>query len=207
MYPGVGWVLWRSTAHLPASLLFHEGYLGSDQTTLTLNFSRPAAQIIAQYYQVGGGAGLHPVLLPGGCLHIYAASTHTLQCVIQTCPQACCMSVAGTAPISPLPCIHSTAGEQSRPASAPAVPHHTYLSWEGHCVRVALACPCRESHDLLAPRPPCPQFLRLGREGYTRVMHNCSSVAAHLAKLIKQMHHFKLVRWAVHWGTALGRAT
>jgi glutamate decarboxylase len=54
VYPGVGWVLWRSTAHLPASLLFHEGYLGSDQTTLTLNFSRPAAQIIAQYYQVGG---------------------------------------------------------------------------------------------------------------------------------------------------------
>ena len=46
-------MLWRSADHLSASLLFHADYLGSDQTTLTLNFSRPAAQIIAQYYQVG----------------------------------------------------------------------------------------------------------------------------------------------------------
>ncbi len=64
VYPGVGWVLWRSPDHLPSSLLFHESYLGSDQTTLTLNFSRPAAQIIAQYYQVGRGGGGGLVGLP-----------------------------------------------------------------------------------------------------------------------------------------------
>jgi glutamate decarboxylase len=50
VYPGVGWVLWRSTEDLPADLIFSVDYLGGSMPTFALNFSRPAAQVIAQYY-------------------------------------------------------------------------------------------------------------------------------------------------------------
>ena len=50
VYPGVGWVIWRDEAHLPEELIFHVNYLGGDQPSFTLNFSRGASQIIAQYY-------------------------------------------------------------------------------------------------------------------------------------------------------------
>ncbi|XP_020231574.1 glutamate decarboxylase [Cajanus cajan] len=51
VYPGVGWVVWRSKDDLPDELVFHINYLGSDQPTFTLNFSKGSSQIIAQYYQ------------------------------------------------------------------------------------------------------------------------------------------------------------
>ena len=51
VYPGVGWVVWRSTAVLPESMIFHVSYLGGDMPTLALNFSRPGAQVLLQYYQ------------------------------------------------------------------------------------------------------------------------------------------------------------
>ncbi|KAK4427003.1 Glutamate decarboxylase [Sesamum alatum] len=51
VYAGVGWVVWRSTDDLPDELVFHINYLGSDQPTFTLNFSKGSCQIIAQYYQ------------------------------------------------------------------------------------------------------------------------------------------------------------
>ena len=50
VYPGVGWVVWRSHADLPEDLVFHVNYLGGDQPTFNLNFSRGAGQIIAQYF-------------------------------------------------------------------------------------------------------------------------------------------------------------
>ncbi len=52
VYPGVGWVVWRSTADLPESMVFHCAYLGGDMPTLALNFSRPGAQVLLQYYQL-----------------------------------------------------------------------------------------------------------------------------------------------------------
>ncbi|XVE57214.1 hypothetical protein DITRI_Ditri04bG0073300 [Diplodiscus trichospermus] len=51
VYAGVGWVVWRSKEDLPDDLVFHINYLGSDQPTFTLNFSKGSSQIIAQYYQ------------------------------------------------------------------------------------------------------------------------------------------------------------
>ncbi|KAJ7975323.1 glutamate decarboxylase [Quillaja saponaria] len=51
VYPGVGWVVWRGKEDLPDDLVFHINYLGSDQPTFTLNFSKGSSQIIAQYYQ------------------------------------------------------------------------------------------------------------------------------------------------------------
>ena len=50
VYPGCGWVLWRSKSELPEELVFHVNYLGGDMPTFNLNFSRPSAYVIAQYY-------------------------------------------------------------------------------------------------------------------------------------------------------------
>ena len=62
VYPGVGWVVWRDSAALPAELIFWVNYLGDDMPTFALNFSRP-------------GPGGRPVLqLPPARLHGYAVS-------------------------------------------------------------------------------------------------------------------------------------
>ncbi|GAA4178892.1 glutamate decarboxylase [Gryllotalpicola koreensis] len=50
VYPGLGWVLWRSTDELPDDLVFRVSYLGGDMPTFALNFSRPGAQVLLQYY-------------------------------------------------------------------------------------------------------------------------------------------------------------
>jgi glutamate decarboxylase len=50
VYPGVGWVVWRDTESLPAELVFNVNYLGGQMPTFALNFSRPGAQVVAQYY-------------------------------------------------------------------------------------------------------------------------------------------------------------
>ena len=51
VYPGVGWVVWRSAEFLPEDLVFHVNYLGGDMPTFALNFSRPGAQVVLQYFQ------------------------------------------------------------------------------------------------------------------------------------------------------------
>jgi glutamate decarboxylase len=51
VYPGVGWVVWRSPEFLPQELVFNINYLGADQASFTLNFSKGASQVIGQYYQ------------------------------------------------------------------------------------------------------------------------------------------------------------
>ncbi|WP_103508302.1 glutamate decarboxylase [Streptomyces sp. SM13] len=50
VYPGVGWALWRTADELPEELVFRVNYLGGDMPTFALNFSRPGAQVVAQYY-------------------------------------------------------------------------------------------------------------------------------------------------------------
>lgn len=50
VYPGIGWVAWRSHEDLPEDLVFHVNYLGGDMPTFTLNFSRPGNQVVGQYY-------------------------------------------------------------------------------------------------------------------------------------------------------------
>ncbi|KAI5385473.1 glutamate decarboxylase 4 [Lathyrus oleraceus] len=52
VYAGIGWVIWRTKQDLPQDLIFHINYLGADQPTFTLNFSKGSSQIIAQYYQL-----------------------------------------------------------------------------------------------------------------------------------------------------------
>lgn len=52
VYPGVGWVVWRSPEFLPKELVFNINYLGADQASFTLNFSKGASQVIGQYYQM-----------------------------------------------------------------------------------------------------------------------------------------------------------
>ena len=50
VYPGVGWALWRDKASLPEELIFNVNYLGGEMPTFALNFSRPGAEVVAQYY-------------------------------------------------------------------------------------------------------------------------------------------------------------
>ena len=50
VYPGVGWIIWRDEEHLPEDLIFKVNYLGGEMPTFALNFSRPGAQVAAQYY-------------------------------------------------------------------------------------------------------------------------------------------------------------
>ena len=52
VYPGVGWIVWRSPEYLPKELVFNINYLGADQASFTLNFSKGASQVIGQYYQM-----------------------------------------------------------------------------------------------------------------------------------------------------------
>jgi glutamate decarboxylase len=47
---GAGWVIWRDTSALPSELIFNVNYLGGEMPTFALNFSRPAGQIICQYF-------------------------------------------------------------------------------------------------------------------------------------------------------------
>jgi len=50
VYPGVGWVVWRDASALPDDLVFWVNYLGDNMPTFALNFSRPGAQVVGQYY-------------------------------------------------------------------------------------------------------------------------------------------------------------
>ena len=50
VYPGVGWVVWRDADALPGDLVFWVNYLGDNMPTFALNFSRPGAQVVGQYY-------------------------------------------------------------------------------------------------------------------------------------------------------------
>ena len=50
VYPGLGWVVWRERQWLPEDLIFYVSYLGGDMPTFALNFSRPGAQVVLQFY-------------------------------------------------------------------------------------------------------------------------------------------------------------
>ena len=50
VYPGLGWVVWKDKKYLPKDMSFSVNYLGANISQVGLNFSRPAAQILAQYY-------------------------------------------------------------------------------------------------------------------------------------------------------------
>ncbi|SMY23245.1 unnamed protein product [Zymoseptoria tritici ST99CH_1A5] len=52
VYAGVGWIIWRDESYLPKHLVFELHYLGGTEESYTLNFSRPGAQIIAQYFNL-----------------------------------------------------------------------------------------------------------------------------------------------------------
>jgi glutamate decarboxylase len=46
----LGWVIWRDKSYLPEEMSFSVNYLGAEVTQVGLNFSRPAAQVLGQYY-------------------------------------------------------------------------------------------------------------------------------------------------------------
>ncbi len=52
VYPGIGWLLFKNKTDLPEDLIFYVNYLGSEEATYTLNFSKGSSMIIAQYYNL-----------------------------------------------------------------------------------------------------------------------------------------------------------
>ena len=75
VYPGIGFVIWRSVEDLPEDLIFHVNYLGGDMPTFTLNFSRPGNQIIGQYYNFLrlGRSGYRKVMEAGRDLAVHVS--------------------------------------------------------------------------------------------------------------------------------------
>jgi glutamate decarboxylase len=64
VYPGIGWLIFRTKDDLPEDLVFYENYLGKRDATFTLNFSTGAAMVLAQYYNFArlGHAGYRYVM-------------------------------------------------------------------------------------------------------------------------------------------------
>ncbi|WP_033292973.1 glutamate decarboxylase [Amycolatopsis jejuensis] len=79
VYPGVGWVVWRDKAALPEELVFNVNYLGGDMPTFALNFSRPGAEVAAQYYTFVrlGREGFRAVQQASRDVAMYLASSIT----------------------------------------------------------------------------------------------------------------------------------
>lgn len=50
VYPGVGWIVWRDESMLPQEMNFAVNYLGAEVPSISINFSRPGNQVLAQYY-------------------------------------------------------------------------------------------------------------------------------------------------------------
>ena len=50
VYPGIGWLIFRTKEDLAEDLVFYENYLGKTDATFTLNFSTGSAMVLAQYY-------------------------------------------------------------------------------------------------------------------------------------------------------------
>ena len=52
VFPGIGWTLFRERSCVAEDLVLHTHYLGGDQPNFNLNFSKGAATIVGQYYQL-----------------------------------------------------------------------------------------------------------------------------------------------------------
>lgn len=52
VYPDMGWLLFRGPDQLSESLVYNVSYLGADEETFTLNFSRGSWAVYAQYFNI-----------------------------------------------------------------------------------------------------------------------------------------------------------
>lgn len=50
VYPGMGSVIFRDASCIPGELIFNINYLGGEMLNYSLNFSRPASQVVLQYF-------------------------------------------------------------------------------------------------------------------------------------------------------------
>jgi hypothetical protein len=75
----------------PESMVFYENYLGTLERSITLNFSKPATNIVAQYYQFLrlGYSGYRKVCAAGRCVRAVALpqlASHTSSAHPNACP-------------------------------------------------------------------------------------------------------------------------
>ncbi|KAL4443896.1 hypothetical protein ABPG75_011633 [Micractinium tetrahymenae] len=50
VFCGCAFIVWRSRDWVPKDMVFTVDYLGKEESNLTVNFSRPGAQVVGQYY-------------------------------------------------------------------------------------------------------------------------------------------------------------
>jgi len=72
VYAGVGWVVWRSKRDLPEELIIHINYLGADQPTFTLNFSKGKYQVLMCLLE------MHAIFLKRLFVSIHAGSSQII---------------------------------------------------------------------------------------------------------------------------------
>lgn len=51
VYSGLGWIVWRGKEFLPESMRFEDRYSGRHDISPSINFTKPANRVLAQYYQ------------------------------------------------------------------------------------------------------------------------------------------------------------
>ena len=64
VYAGIGRVIWRTKDDLTEDLVFHINYLGADQTTFTLNFSKDDLIIIYVFFFILDYLPTYTIYLP-----------------------------------------------------------------------------------------------------------------------------------------------
>ncbi len=50
VFAGIGWAIWRSARDIDEELVFQIDYLGGEQSDFSLNFTKNASNVVAQYY-------------------------------------------------------------------------------------------------------------------------------------------------------------
>lgn len=70
VYPGLGWLVAKSSNDLVAELVYNSKYLFGESRSFSLNFSRPASPVLVQYYNFirYGVNGYRKII--GECLHL-----------------------------------------------------------------------------------------------------------------------------------------
>lgn len=52
VFAGIGWAIWRNAQDIDEELLFQIDYLGGTQSDFSLNFTKNASNVVAQYYNL-----------------------------------------------------------------------------------------------------------------------------------------------------------
>ncbi len=195
---GCGWVIWRDEEALPQELVFNVDYLGGQIGTFAINFSRPAGQVIAQYYEFLrlGREGYTKVQNASYQVAAYLADEiaklgpYEFICTgrpDEGIPAVCFKRASGHKfGLAPLGCGWVIwRDEEALPQEL--VFNVDYLGGQIGTFAINFS---RPAGQVIAQYY---EFLRLGREGYTKVQNASYQVAAYLADEIAKLGPYEFI--------------